>query len=361
MANAAASDEFPITPGASCSSASCHQDVASKKSVHAVARDGVGCGTCHQTLKQGRHRFRLTVQGEGLCAQCHGSIAGKRHQHAPAVTSECTHCHDPHQSDHPKQLKKPSGELCLSCHSKTQFEGKVIHGPVIEGDCVGCHNPHASDHPKQVHDASPGLCFRCHDRSMKGREGATIGDIEAIFGNPEYQAHAPFAVGTCTLCHEPHSSAYPSLLIAPYPGSNYASFEPDRYICLRCHDTRAFTEARTLTETGFRNGNLNLHHRHVNRAKGRSCGFCHDPHAAKYPKLIRQDLPFGKQLLETNRFELTETGGSCSPACHRTLSYDRYRPVIHGLRVTPRTGQDAAIEELERAGEAQAKKMQRDP
>jgi len=45
----------------------------------------------------------------------------------------------------------------------------------------------------------------------------------------------------------------------------------------------------TLTATGFRDGDVNLHYVHVNREKkGRSCRACHDIHAGNDNKLMRE-------------------------------------------------------------------------
>jgi hypothetical protein len=93
----------------------------------------------------------------------------------------------------------------------------------------------------------------------------------------------------------------------------------------------------------------------VNRAKGRTCRACHHHHGSKNPKLIRDTFVFGKKALAIN-FEKAETGGSCGPACHINIKYDRYEPVKHLMKTTPRLGNDATEEELRLSKE---KDMQR--
>ena len=105
---------------------------------------------------------------------------------------------------------------------------------------------------------------------------------------------------------------------------------------------------RTLADTEFRNGNLNLHYRHVNRPKGRTCTACHTPHGSRQKKLIREAFGFGDRTLPI-QYEKTETGGTCATACHGPVSYDRCEPAENGLLTTPREGKDATTEELRKS------------
>jgi predicted CXXCH cytochrome family protein len=139
------------------------------------------------------------------------------------------------------------------------------------------------------------------------------------------------------------------LLKSAYPSSFYTSFSKEKYICFNCHDEKAFAEPRTLDATGFRNGNLNLHYRHVNRKKGRTCRACHHHHSADRPKLIRKAVRFGTRAINIKEYEKTETGGKCAPLCHSVVQYDRYDPVQNSLKVTLRKGADATPEELQSA------------
>jgi len=292
--------DITLTPGESCLSSSCHADIGKKKYVHPEAENGNKCTGCHQALDPARHDFSLPAKKGDLCANCHDlNVAGEK-----------------------------------------------LHGPVAAGQCLRCHDPHASDYRKLVKAALPDLCFDCHDKAVKGADDKYMPSTKAAFENRELAQHRPFERGKCSTCHESHSSPNTRLLKRTYPESFYAAYTKKTYFCFRCHKEKAFREPRTLTDTAFRNGNLNLHYRHVNKEKGRTCRACHHHHAAGDPKLIRKSVPFGQRFIFIEDFELTESGGSCGPTCHLAVNYDRLEPVENGLRVTPREGEDASYEEL---------------
>ncbi|OGP26595.1 MAG: hypothetical protein A2X91_02220 [Deltaproteobacteria bacterium GWB2_65_81] len=195
---------------------------------------------------------------------------------------------------------------------------------------------------------APGLCFSCHSAQLKATQGRTLPAIKRIFDDKEAVLHPPFGEGDCGACHLPHASVTPRLLTENYPWEFYASYSDNTYgLCFSCHSADAFSKPRTLADTAFRNGNLNLHYRHVNRAKGRRCTACHTPHGSRQKKLVREDFVFGGTTLPL-KYEKTEAGGTCAPACHIPVSYDRCAPAENGILTTPREGMDAAADELRR-------------
>lgn len=293
-----------IDPEESCVTSSCHGDTAKQEYVHAAAADGDQCVVCHEPPDESRHDFELVAEG---------------------------------------------GALCFNCHDEDEFADRTTHGPVAEGQCLACHKPHASEHEFLLKAEPPELCFTCHDRRLKDAKGRTLPSPKRLFEAADMKLHLPFSEGMCLSCHRPHASENYRLLAAPYPETLYASFSPDKYICFECHDDTPFSEPRTLTETGFRNGNLNLHYRHVNKKKGRGCKACHHHHGSANEKFIRDRVPFGDRFISIADFGITSSGGTCAPTCHRAVSYDRYEPVLNDMKVTPREGVQATEEELERA------------
>jgi len=108
--------------------------------------------------------------------------------------------------------------------------------------------------------------------------------------------------------------------------SFYMGFNVENYnLCFSCHDKAIVQDPETTKLTNFRNGEINLHFKHVNKPeKGRTCRACHETHASNHPKHIRESVPFGTWELPVN-YQKTETGGSCAPGCHKLKKYDRLK------------------------------------
>lgn len=341
---------FPLKPGETC--LACHGDLQKKKLRHAAIEDAASCtAACHVLIGPSQHAFKpRPAKLSTICFSCHDPFSAKKSQHSPTADGDCSACHDPHQSDEAKLLRQPAAKLCFECHDRSAFEGTgSSHGPAHEGTCLACHNPHAAEQPRLLSKAQPELCFGCHTVAMIDSQKVPMVSIRHQFDDDQAEKHPPFEEGTCTECHHPHASANVRLLTASYPPKFYAAFTPDSYaLCFRCHEKRAFVEPRTLTATAFRNGNLNLHYRHVNKTKGRSCRACHAPHGSRQKALISGVIRFGERGIGMN-YTVTDNGGKCVSSCHVPASYDRVKPVSNPLRTTPRSGQDASTEELLRA------------
>lgn len=345
-----AQTEIRIDSAASCTTA-CHTDFFKKKHIHPGASKGTTCVKCHKPVEPGKHAFKPTPANKSeQCYACHDEDEFKSAAvHKPVQAGSCTKCHDPHQSDQAKLLRKPTPQLCFGCHDEDEFKGKVVHGPAAEGKCLDCHRPHAAENKRLLASKAPELCFTCHAAQLKDAEGRTLPATKSLFDNKDATLHPPFAKGQCSFCHRPHATESGRLLTKAYPADFYAGFNKDAYgLCFSCHDSEAFETPRTLTETQFRNGNLNLHHRHVNRDKGRSCGACHDPHGSTQPRLIHPSFQFGSRILPL-KFEKTETGGNCAAACHIPIKYDRCEPEAITMRTSARSGADASLQELQQA------------
>ncbi len=345
-----------IDAAADCTAA-CHTDFFKKKHIHPAASKGTTCVKCHKPVESGKHAFKpIATDKSALCYTCHDEEdQTKKKLHKPVKGGACTKCHDPHQSDQAKLLKKAPPQLCFGCHDEDEFKGKTAHGPAAEGKCLGCHQHHASENERLLVKKPPELCFGCHGAQLKDPQGRTLASIKGQFEDKQTVKHLPFGEGQCNTCHLPHASATRRLLAKNYPDEFYAIYSIDSYgLCFTCHSNKKFEEPRTLTETRFRNGNLNLHHRHVNREKGRSCGACHNPHSSHQPRLIQSSFQFGNKVLGL-KYEKTETGGSCEAACHAPIKYDRCKPEAITLKTTPRTGNDATAEELKQSCEKDRK------
>jgi predicted CXXCH cytochrome family protein len=289
-----------------------------------------GCELCHNP-HESDHRSLLVESPTNLCLLCHAEIdtafrSGKS-LHMSA-REDCTSCHNPHSSEKQHLVKEATPELCFKCHGDIKdriASSRINHKVITEGDnCLGCHVPHASGHDGLLKEVAASLCGECHNAPIERSSGTIRGIIEEI-ANREY-VHPPVDDGDCGACHNPHGSTTHRLLRDPFPESAFAPYTEETYaLCFACHDQDVLRYRQTTTRTRFRNGDDNLHFYHVTETSNR-CTSCHYVHASSRENLIREKSLFGREEVPLN-FERTDTGGSCNPGCHDTLSYDRDNPV----------------------------------
>jgi len=143
--------------------------------------------------------------------------------------------------------------------------------------------------------------------------------------NAAGSTHEPFTAGDCRSCHD--------LSLAPgarfVRGASSLGDGPggarawDLALCTGCHGEEFFAPGAPATATGFTDGKRNLHALHVQAGRGRRCLPCHDPHAARQAKLLRERIPArgGARIPQQFRAELQ--GGWCKTPCHAPKSYKR--------------------------------------
>lgn len=353
---------------------SCHDKFKPKKITHTPVAEGE-CVACHSPHGS-PYKFQLIAKGGDLCFNCHDEemLAGK-YVHGPAAVGGCIACHEPHTADHEKNLRAKPPELCYMCHtdkaeviSKAEFvhtpvsencalchnphsapeqfmlqsqspklcldchkekkeqlaKVSVKHGALeVDGSCLNCHDAHMSNIGKNLRMEPLDLCLSCHDREYKKANGKNLMNMKKWLEENE-DHHGPIKQKDCSGCHDPHGSQNFRILRHFYPPSFYKAFAPENYnLCFSCHEKTLVLNPKTVKLTNFRNGDMNLHFKHVNKpVKGRTCRACHETHASNFPKHIREGVPFGGWQLPVN-FQKTETGGSCTPGCHKIKKYDR--------------------------------------
>ncbi len=306
----------------SCIAQGCHSDMTKNKYKHSPAFED--CGTCH-TKSGNKHpedtgkEFALSAKVPDLCTQCHEIKKDGKSMHSPVNDGECMTCHNPHSSNQKNLLNLTDGKvICLSCHDNIK-QDSVVHGPVRQDNCISCHNGHSSKIKKLLKDEEPKLCFSCHNKTIKTKS-YTIPNIKEK-SNRKY-VHAPITANGCSDCHLPHTSKFNGLLKIPFSDKNYVSSKAESFkLCFQCHDEKLITSEKTDNATGFRNGQTNLHNLHIMKGKGRNCSMCHDMHGSSNEKMINERVKFGTWDFDMN-FKKNENGGSCSPACHKTLTYN---------------------------------------
>jgi len=195
------------------------------------------------------------------------------------------------------------------CHSKFQA-GENTHPKDVS--CVSCHLNTQEDHAegKSKPSLAEGICAGCHKDVIEHR-----------------YLHAPVEKGECRLCHYPHGDMQNKLLPLEYSFKKFINYQEGEYrLCFSCHKRELLMFPDTSFSTGFRDGVHNLHYLHVNKGKrGVSCKLCHGIHGADQPKMMADAVRFGNWQMPVN-FTKTETGGQCSPGCHRPQQYDRKGP-----------------------------------
>lgn len=328
---------------------SCHQSVtAEKKFVHGPVAAGA-CDSCH-TAHTAAFPKLLKVERKDICLSCHtdmkNQLASVKFPHK-AVEQDCTGCHDPHASDFTMQIKQKPVDLCVSCHEdvkKDAMQAKYKHSVVTSGDkaCVNCHAAHGSDLKNILRNEPIKICLGCHDKPVDAPDGRTIAALTEVT-DPRQVKHGPIRDGNCSGCHKTHGSDHSRLLVQEYPETFYQSFSLDKYaLCFTCHDQQLVLAPTAGGLTGFRNGDQNLHFMHVNKKdKGRNCRACHNAHASPNELHVRDSVPYGNWQMPIN-FKKSDTGGSCSPGCHKPFTYDRENPVDYEEPPPPATLPTAA-------------------
>lgn len=290
------------------------------------------CTACHDP-HQSPHPLRLKEEGNKLCFMCHlekeelFETASLIH---PPAKENCGNCHDPHSTSNSYRLYAEVPDLCFVCHHEMKaFIASAVtkhEALVMDKKCLNCHDPHTSEIGKQLKAKTMTLCLQCHDREQTTPTGPVENIAAWLDDNPDH--HGPIRQEDCAGCHNPHGSDNFRILKKYFPPKFYASFDLKNYeLCFSCHLSDLVLVQETNTLTGFRNGEKSLHYVHVNRMeKGRTCRACHQIHASKKQKHIRESVPFGGWALPIN-YEKNENGGRCTPGCHLSRGYDRRKAI----------------------------------
>ncbi len=341
--------------------------------VTAASRQGT-CTNCHQphgwpdTANTAQDYPRLLVdREENLCYTCHDGAPVAKDVRAQIV----------------KTYRHPAGDFSARHTPGESASSAFADGPTRHAECVDCHDPHqakgdatAPTAPAvsnrnrkvsgvQVTNGAAGtvpayafvaestaeyqICFKCHSSWTTQPAGQSNMALKLNPNNPSY--HPVEAAGKntgiragafvagwsetrltyCSDCHSsdtttvrgPHGSTNARILERPYTASSarmdneMASTE----VCFKCHayNTYANRDASTTQKqySRFYNGD-NGHTFHVGDRRY-SCFACHDTHGqTNRPHLIIT----GRSPEGIQTYTHTASGGTCSPTCHGTESYN---------------------------------------
>jgi predicted CXXCH cytochrome family protein len=94
-------------------------------------------------------------------------------------------------------------KLCAKCHD-SRGTAKHVHGPVAIGSCTVCHDPHGQTNPAFLVRSGEDLCFQCHAE----------GDVLRHLLGKNSSGGDFLRTKGCTYCHDPHQSDRKFLLRA---------------------------------------------------------------------------------------------------------------------------------------------------
>lgn len=325
----------------------CHKKTNAKTYIHEPSKES--CKNCHLLTgkphpNEDEEGFKLTEQVPQLCYTCHDPLNKKTTLHSPVKNGTCLDCHEVHSSKEKKLLFVPPPDLCFSCHNALEKRLDTIqniHHVVRDGSaCLNCHSPHQSSQPKLLLVTQRDLCMKCHDKNIV-TEQRTISGIKNELDKNKY-IHSAIVKNGCAGCHDPHGAEKKTFLKASFDREFYVSARSKDSValCFNCHNPGLLEMSKVAdTITGFRNGNVNLHFKHVNKKKGRNCVICHAIHAAPNEHLLVNKIKFGNWNMPL-MYTKTETGGSCITACHAQKIYSRQMQANVQNIITPGSSQN---------------------
>lgn len=242
-------------------------------------------------------------------------------QHGRKALS-CLSCHTGHATAD-KALRKPTTELCASCHASIQetTPGKkadYTHFPAAEGMCLKCHDPHGTPGGRMVVKDITKVCAECHDtgdaaftaahKQMADANTNCLSCHDVHSHNRENhllrpQQHKPFQLGMCSACHVKNDQGQTTAELV----------KPKDQLCLSCHPASKMMPAGEKAHPPVKAG---------------LCLACHDPHASDQKALLKNrqaDLCFTchkkieKDTLSPHKHKILEETMNCT-LCHKPHS-----------------------------------------
>jgi predicted CXXCH cytochrome family protein len=243
----ATENNFMLTRPENALCKSCHaiSEAAFKQAHYNFPMENAGCANCHDPHSTPKTSANLIYpeqhspfkmrnclschkaggsletksEGQELCTQCHAEAkaftARKLVHKALTMEGECSNCHAAHAGFTADFLKKPSSQVCYTCHDRKKFTRRNVHQPAAE-NCATCHDVHSSDYSKLLVEGDEiKMCLQCHDAD-KTHMHPMGGD----FIDPKTGGRL-----VCSSCHSPHSSDHENILLA----------EKQRGLCVLCH------------------------------------------------------------------------------------------------------------------------------
>jgi DmsE family decaheme c-type cytochrome len=178
----------------------CHQKnhpvLGIKGSLH--GKSNLACVDCHGIHKSERLTKSLKKRDNALCMDCHvearTAFARPYRHRVKEDVVRCVDCHQPHSGLDRRMLRTSlSGDVpCTRCHAQTEGPFVYEHASLRIRDCQACHEPHGSNNPKMlIRPTVRSLCLECHSSNTPAitAQPPAFHDVR----QPRYQ--------NCTTCH----------------------------------------------------------------------------------------------------------------------------------------------------------------
>lgn len=201
------------------------------------------------------------------CLSCHGFIRTTFRRHTrKAGDAACVMCHP--RGNGPRLSSGEQENVCLQCHQEKRgmFSEEYLHGPVAAGGCSVCHDPHGSAYDYSLVSPVAILCLSCHPEMEPESKREVV--------------HPPFAKGRCDACHDPHAAAY-----------RWQLTKGSQQLCMTCHTEDGDLARHAHPYNVVPSGPLSVPLQLTPRGE-LECLSCHNPHAADAPHLLRVSQEF---------------------------------------------------------------------
>lgn len=129
-----------------------------------------------------------------------------RIEHRPFTDDQCLKCH---VNPTDIRIDRNDSSMCLQCHEGIQEQYAFMHGPVAATACLWCHHPHHSAFDNLLRRPSPDLCLTCHGDLMAHRELPDLSTDPKQM--PINLVHSDLSQD-CLACHSGHGGANQAML-----------------------------------------------------------------------------------------------------------------------------------------------------
>lgn len=129
-----------------------------------------GPGSVHAEASGGKDNIINPKKSPEICFTCHmeKKMEFRLPYHHPVLEGKmsCSDCHDPHGTDVRtwSATGEDTNEVCFKCHKDQRGPFVYEHDALKEG-CTACHKVHGSIHKKLLVIRDSNLCLRCHTQT----------------------------------------------------------------------------------------------------------------------------------------------------------------------------------------------------